>query len=60
MNQPLPKSPDELRQLAETLEAAVYRKQFGGQILWFVPYPKQRDFFDAGRRLPIGRASRAA
>jgi phage terminase large subunit-like protein len=45
----LARTTDELRQLAETLEAAVYRKQFGGQILWFVPYPKQREFFDAGR-----------
>src|SRR6185295_51012 len=42
------RSEAELRDLADTLEAAVYRKRFGGQILWFQPYAKQREFFDQG------------
>jgi phage terminase large subunit-like protein len=38
----------ELRELVETLEAAVYLKQYGGQIRFFAPYPRQREFFDLG------------
>lgn len=40
-------APD-LREVAEALEAAVYRKQYGGQIWFFQPYPKQKAFFDEG------------
>jgi hypothetical protein len=42
------KTDAELRELVETLEAAVYRKRYGGQILFFEPYPRQREFFDMG------------
>jgi phage terminase large subunit-like protein len=44
-----PKSDAELAEILETLEAAAYRKQYGGQILYFAPYPRQREFFDMGR-----------
>lgn len=45
----LPQRTDaELLAIAEGLEAAVERRQFGGQILFFQPYAKQREFFDQG------------
>lgn len=48
MSKAVAKSPDELREILETLEAAAYRKQYGGQILFFDPYVKQREFFALG------------
>jgi phage terminase large subunit-like protein len=42
------KSEAELRDILEVLEAAAYRKRYGGQILFFEPYVKQREFFDMG------------
>src|SRR5262245_39402985 len=42
------KSEAELRDLLEVLEAAAYRKDYGGGILWFQPYVKQREFFELG------------
>ena len=43
-----PKSDAELRQILETLEAAKYIKDYGGQTRFFQPYAKQREFFDQG------------
>lgn len=42
------KSDAELRDILEALEAAAHRKQYGGQILFFEPYEKQREFFTLG------------
>ena len=56
-----PKSDDHLRRLAEDLELAVTHKRYGGQILFFTPYEKQREFLDLGavkrERLPDCRKS---
>ncbi len=43
------KSDAELRDILETLEAAAERKQYGGKILFFTPYPKQRDHLRLGQ-----------
>src|SRR5579859_5175399 len=46
MNQP--KSEAELRQIVADLELAVEHKRYGGQILFFTPYDKQRLFLGLG------------
>jgi phage terminase large subunit-like protein len=45
MAEQAPLTPAERRR---ALEFIAYRKQFGGGILWFEPYPKQREFFEQG------------
>lgn len=42
------KSDAELADILETLEAAVYLKEYGGQYRFFEPYKRQREFLDAG------------
>lgn len=42
------RSEAELRQILETLEAAAYLKQYGGQVRDFQPYAKQAEFFELG------------
>lgn len=46
--QVLQKSDDELRRLAADMEVALAHKRYGGQILFFTPYEKQREFLDFG------------
>lgn len=38
----------DLARTLQTLEAAVQRKRYGGGILFFEPYPKQKKFLDLG------------
>jgi phage terminase large subunit-like protein len=38
----------DLAAIVDTLEAALHRKRFGGQILFFEPYRQQKEFFDLG------------
>lgn len=47
MSQPA-KTEAELAEILETLEAAVYLKQYGGQYRFFEPYRRQKEFFLAG------------
>ncbi|MCC7047192.1 MAG: hypothetical protein IT562_10805 [Alphaproteobacteria bacterium] len=42
------KSEAELKTILETLEAAAYRKKYGGQYLFFEPYERQKEFFAFG------------
>ena len=40
----------DLARTLETLEAAVHRKRYGGGILFFEPYVKQKRFLDLGAK----------
>ncbi len=44
----IPMAKSELDGIIAGLEAAVEHKRYGGQILFFRPYPKQRQFLDLG------------
>jgi phage terminase large subunit-like protein len=43
-----PKTDAELREILAGLEAAAYHRRYGGQIWFFEPYLRQREFFEAG------------